>query len=62
MDYRGLFMDYHVLLFMDYHVMFTGYHGLPWTTMGYHGQYHGLPWTTMGYHGLIKTYYGLFMN
>ena len=41
MDYRGLFMDYHVLLFMDYHVLlfmdyhvlFMDYHGLPWATI-----------------------------
>ena len=41
MDYRGLFMDYRVLLFMDYHVLFMDYHGLRWATMNYYGG----PWT-----------------
>ena len=41
MDYRGLFMDYRVLLFMDYHMLFMDYRGLPCATMNYHGG----PWT-----------------
>ena len=42
---------------MDYHGLFINYHGLPWTTMDYHGPcmtYHGLlltvqklPWATL---------------
>ena len=40
-NYRGLFMDYHVLWFMDYHVLFIDSHGLPWATMNNYGG----PWT-----------------